>query len=148
MAKKLSPQMKKDVARLKLEMQKTLVVAANEAVNFFTENFTRGGFLDRSTKKWDPRKHNVDPGRGTLIGKGGGAKLWRSISRTNMSQTRVEIGIKGPAAKYASVHNFGLRSGRPKGGSFNMPQRKFMGESQKLNKKIVRLINKRIKRVL
>lgn len=142
----LSPQLIEAQKKFKLETKKILVVASNEAVNFFQDNFRRGGFLDRSVKRWKPRKGNVDPGRGVLIGKGGGAKLWKSISRTSISSKKARIGIKGDANKYASVHNFGLRSGRGKG--FIMPKRKFMGESRVLNKKIIRLIEKRIKKIL
>lgn len=145
--RKLAPQLKEDRAAFRKETKKILVLAAEEAVQFFQENITgRQGFLDRSVKKWPKRKKNVDPGRNVLVGKGGGAKLYKSISRTGLSAKRVVIGIKGPPKVYASVHNFGLRAGR--GNGFIMPKRQFMGESRVLNKKISRLIKKRIKKIL
>ena len=156
MAKKLSPQLKKARANFKAQSTVILTQAANEAVNFFKDNFKRQGFLDRGLDKWKPRKKvkkkgkfvDNDPGRGILIGKGSG-KLKRSIARTALSSKRAIIGVRGKVTpKYASVHNFGLRSGRPKGGSFTMPQRKFMGESHVLNKKISRLIERRVKKIL
>jgi phage gpG-like protein len=156
MAKKLSPQLEKAQAKLKLESKVILAQASNEAVNFFKANFKRQGFLDRSLHKWKPRKKVKkkgkfvanDPGRGILIGKGSG-KLKRSIARTALSTKRAIIGVRGKTTpKYASVHNFGLRSGRPKGGSFDMPKRQFMGESHDLSKKISRLIEKRVKKIL
>jgi len=144
---KLTPQLKADQLAARKEVKKILVLAAEEAIQFFQENFTgRQGFLDRSVEKWDKRKYNTDPGRGILIGKGGGSKLYKSIARTSLSAKKVVIGIKGPANVYASVHNFGLRAGRGKG--FIMPKRQFMGESKTLNKKIVRLIERRIKKIL
>jgi phage gpG-like protein len=145
--RKLAPQLKEDRAAFRKETKKILVLAAEEAVQFFQENITgRQGFLDRSVKKWPKRKKNVDPGRNVLVGKGGGAKLYKSISRTGLSAKRVVIGIKGPPKVYASVHNFGLRAGR--GNGFIMPKRQFMGESRVLNKKISRLIKRRIKKIL
>jgi phage gpG-like protein len=144
---KLGPQLREDQKLAKNEVKKILVLAAEEAVQFFQDNITgRQGFLDRSTEKWKPRKGNLDPGRNLLVGKGGGAKLYKSIARTSLSASRVVIGIKGPANVYASVHNFGLRAGRGRG--FIMPKRKFMGESVVLNRKIVRLIERRIKKIL
>ena len=142
---KLAPQLAEDRKKFKADIKKILVIASNEAVNFFQDNFKRQGFLNRSTKPWKPRKKR-DSGRGILIGKGGGEKLFDSIARTGLSARKVTIGIKGGPQKYASVHNFGLRSGRGKG--FKMPKRQFMGESRVLNKKIVRLIKSRIKKIL
>jgi phage virion morphogenesis protein len=144
---KLGPQIKEDQKQFRKAMRNILVVASNDAVNFFTENFKRGGFLDETTTKWTPRKSKKDKGRGVLIGKGGGAKLKNSISRSSISAKRAIIGIKGPAQAYASVHNFGLRSGR-RSAPFTMPQRKFMGESKTLNKKILKLIDKKVKKAL
>lgn len=145
MSKNLSPQLKAAQAKMKLQTKAILAVAANEAVNHFKANFKVGGFVDRSVEKWKKRKGNKDPGRGVLIGKGSG-RLKRSIKRSSLSATRTVIGVSGTPNKYASVHNFGLRSGRGRG--FTMPQRKFMGESQVLNKKISRLIKRRIKKIL
>lgn len=142
----LAPQLEEDRKKIQLEIKKILVVAANEAVNFFQDNFRRGGFMDGTLKRWKPRKRNVDPGRGVLIGRGGGEKLFSSISRTGLSAKKVTIGIKGSPQKYASVHNFGLRAGRGRG--FTMPKRKFMGESKTLSRKIIRLIEQRVKKIM
>ena len=145
--RQLSPQLREAAEKFKRESKKILVIAAEHAVQFFQENITgRQGFLDRKVEKWPERKNKVDPGRNILVGKGGGSKLYKSISRTGLTSKKVIIGIKGKARVYASVHNFGLRSGRGKG--FTMPKRKFMGESKVLNKKIVRLIKARIKKIL
>ena len=152
MAKKLSPQLIAARKRLKAEQKKTLTVAAEMAVQFFQDNFSEHqGFLDSRVKKWKPRKKEDKTfkknktKRGILIGTGGGT-LWKAISRTHLNSKRTVIGIRGSANVYASVHNFGLRAGRGKG--FKMPKRKFMGESRVLNRKIVRLIKKRVKKIL
>lgn len=145
MAKNLSPQLKKAQLKLKTKQKQILAIASTEAVNHFKANFKVGGFVDRRVKKWKKRKNNVDPGRGVLIGKGSG-KLKRSIKRSSLTSKKAIIGVSGSPIKYASVHNFGLMSGRGKG--FKMPQRKFMGESQVLNKKISRIIKREVKKIL
>lgn len=122
----------------KREMRKLPKLIANEAVNEFTENFRRQGFKDQSTRKWKQRKGNTDPGRGILIGKGGGNKLSRSIRKLRASQKRV---IVGSTIHYAGVHNYGLKAGRGKG--FTMPKRQFIGHSKALSDKIIKLIKKR-----
>jgi phage gpG-like protein len=145
MSKTLSPQLLAAQLKIKADTHNLLVIASTEAVNHFKANFKVGGFVDRGVDKWKPWTGNKDPGRGILIGKGSG-KLKRSIARSSMSATRVIIGVKGSPIKYASVHNFGLRAGRGKG--FIMPQRKFMGDSHKLNQKISRLIKRRLNKIL
>jgi len=142
---KLSPQLEAAQKKFKANAKIILAQAANEAVNHFKANFKLGGFMDRSLEKWKPRKNNKDKGRGILIGKGSG-RLKRSIKRSSLSATRTIIGVSGTPTKYASVHNFGLRAGRGKG--FIMPKRQFMGESKVLSKKISRLIERRLKKIL
>ena len=135
----LSQLIKKDSEGWRREKKKIPRLLANEMVNDFKENFNRQGFRDSSTKKWKKRKNNVDPGRAVLVGPGGGRKLSRSIKQITVNQSKVVV---GSTVHYAGVHNYGLRSGRGKG--FIMPQRKFVGNSKKLNRKLVKLIIKRI----
>lgn len=47
---------------------------------------------------------------------------------------------------YAQVHNDGLRAGRPPG--FTMPQRQFIGPSQKLEEKIQAKFEKEIDKLI
>ena len=130
-----------EIKHVKRQEQKLPKLIANEAVNEFTENFRRGGFKNKVTVPWKPRKRR-DAGRGVLIGKGSGSKLWRSIKATTVSQRRVVV---GSSVHYAGVHNYGLMSGR-KRAPFRMPQRKFIGRSTHLNNKIRKLIINRIKK--
>lgn len=142
---RLFPQLEADRKRFEAESRKILILAGNLAVTHFEDSFQNEGFTDKTLKPWQPRKV-VDAGRGILIGKGGGEKLSNSIARTILTNKSITIGIKGNPNKYASVHNFGLKAGRGKG--FQMPKRQFMGESAILSKKIIRLINQRIKKIL
>ena len=112
----------------------------NIAVNEAKTNFKRQGFMDRSLKRWKPRK-KPDPGRAILVKTG---RLRRSISRLSTTNKRVTIGSKGKAAVYAGVHNYGLKAGRGKG--FKMAKRQFLGQSHTTDKRIVNLIKKKIKK--
>ena len=112
---------------------------AEESVNHFTLNFKKQGFVDSGVKKWKARKSKKDKGRGILIGKGSGRKLSRSIRTIKVTKRFI---IVGSNIKYAGVHNKGLRSGRGKG--FTMPQRQFIGHSKALNRKIIKLIHRKL----
>ena len=153
MAKKnkfLAPLIKADLKNFNKAESKLPRMIANEAVNFFTMNFRRQGFLDGTISKWKPRKKQDFTGkgksrkvnakqRGVLIGKGSGNKLSRSIRPIKVSKRKI---IVGSTVHYAGVHNYGLRAGR--GAGFKMPQRKFVGHSNTLLRKIRKLIIRKI----
>jgi len=109
-----------------------------DAKNFFLRDYRRGGFSDRSFKKWRPRKGNKDAGRALLVKSG---RLRNSIRVQERTATRVTVGTRG--IRYAAIHNEG------KGGQ---PERKFIGDSKllrnKLSKTIVQELNLCIKRTL
>ena len=136
----LSKAMKEDARGVVKQFVGIMKLIGNVAINEAKTNFKRQGFMDRSIKRWEPRK-KPDPGRAILV-KGGA--LRRSIRRMSVSNKRVTIGSKGKAAVYAGVHNYGLKSGRGKG--FKMEQRQFLGPSHTTDKRIVNLIKKKIKK--
>jgi phage gpG-like protein len=76
---------------------------AQESVNLFQENFRIQGFFVANT--WKERKDKSDTKRGILIGKGSGAKLWRSL-RYEITLTGITIIADRP---YAAVHNEGFK---------------------------------------
>jgi phage virion morphogenesis protein len=139
--KNLTPILANDLEGFKREFSKLPRLIANEAVNEFKGNFQRQGFRDQTTKPWKPRK-KADPGRGILIGKGGGKKLMKSIRKKVATKKRILVGTSETTKDYAGVHNYGLRSGRGKG--FKMPKRQFVGHSKMLSSNIRILILKRI----
>ena len=158
--KSAAKMMEFEITHVKQQKRKLPKLIANEAVNHYTLNFTRGGFKNKVTVPWRPRKHynaetdagrgiligskslkrNTDPGRGVLIGKGSGKKLSRSIVKKRVTMKSVLVGSN---VKYAPVHNYGLMSGR-KAAPFKMPKRQFIGRSTYLNTKIRKLILKRM----
>lgn len=139
MAKKnpLKHIIEKDEKAWKREKRNVNILVGNEAKNFFQDNFKRQGFKDEKVNKWKKRK-NKDSGRAILVKTGALRRSIRVLSRGR------NFLVVGSTKKYAAVHNEGLRSGRPRGGSFNMPQRRFIGKSKTLDEKITKLIVKRI----
>jgi len=131
----------KDDARAVVKLFRGFMVkVGNIAINEAKDNFRREGFMDRSVKRWKPRK-KPDPGRAILVKS---SMLKKSIRRISVSSKRVTVGSKGKAAVYAGVHNYGLKAGRGKG--FKMEQRQFLGPSHTTDKRIVILLKKTIKK--
>jgi len=99
------------------------------AINHYKKSFTDGGFTDVSFKAWKQRKRSRDnEGRAILVKTG---NLKRSLKYRKISKYSVRIESNVP---YANVHNEGLRSGRGRG--FTMPERQFVGYSERLSRKI------------
>lgn len=124
-------------------MEASLVLIGNEAKNHFVKSFKDGGFTDSALKRWKPRKKNDKrrPGRGVLIDSG---DLRRSIRRKGFSRRALEV-IIATDLPYASVHNFGERSGR--GAGFKMPKRQFIGHSKRLNRNVERIIVRNLDKI-
>ncbi len=121
------------------------VKAGRMAKDHFSENFKKGGFVDGGLHPWKPSKR-IGKAKGaagqykTLLS--GRNHLYSSIKYTP-GNAKVTLTNDVP---YAKVHNEGLRAGRGKG--FKMPKRQFMGESKELNRKVLRLIEDEIKKIL
>lgn len=99
------------------------------AINHYKKSFIDGGFTDVSFKAWKQRKRSRDnEGRAILVKTG---NLKRSLKYRKIGKYSVRIESNVP---YANVHNEGLRSGRGRG--FTMPERQFVGYSERLSRKI------------
>lgn len=119
----------------------------------FEANFDHQGFKDSSVKKWKEVQRRIPSTKaykyGTkasrtnpiLRGKGSGL-LARSIKVIRADHLQIKIDVVGKASEYAYFHNKGTAK---------IPQRKFMGYSRSLNKKVIarieREINEALKRV-
>lgn len=121
------------------------VKAGATARAHFRDNFRKGGFVDDSLKPWKPSKR-IGRAKGaagqykTLLS--GRNRLYNSINyRTAPAKTVVYTNVV-----YAAVHNEGLRAGRGRG--FNMPKRRFMGESKQLSRKITGMIEDELKKAI
>jgi phage gpG-like protein len=108
---------------------------ATLAVGWFRESFRKQGFTDTGFKRWKKRKPNAKRNKGRAILTDTG-RLKRSIRKERVTLRQTRIVSKLP---YSARHNEGLD---------NMPQRKFMGESQKLERKMLKFIYKSIDKAL
>lgn len=106
-------------------------IAGVEAVNHYTKNFAKQGFDDDGVKKWQPRKRERarDAGRALLVKSGA---FRRSLIKRRAGKLAVYILSPLP---YANRQNEG-------GGG--IIARKVVGESRKLNRNILRILDKRI----
>lgn len=136
------------------------------AVNFFKRNFELQGFVDKQLTKWKPLSNPRDKGRKILRKRG---VLKNAIKKFESSRTKVVIGV-GADVKYASIHNEGgmvkitpkMRRyfwamfkktneeyykglAMTKKTHLDIPQRKYIGDSEGLVKAIDRLNIKELK---
>ena len=105
-------------------------VLATVGVNFSKQAFAKQGWADKGFSKWQKRKGNAkrNQGRSILVDSG---DLRRSI---RILSTGIGRATYGSRLVYAPVHNAGLRAGRGRG--FKMPKRQFIGQSQRLQRKM------------
>lgn len=137
-------------------------LAAVTAVNFSKERFIQKNWLGGdSFYKWEPRKRK---GKGSLMIKSG--RLKRSIRKLKVTRNSVTIGTDVP---YAEIHNEGgtinksvnvsthsrTRKGRTervrshtRKMNVTMPERRFIGESKALTKRIERMLEKKMNDIL
>jgi phage gpG-like protein len=122
---------------------------ANTAKNEFLGNFRNQGF---NGQRWQEVKRRSNPSKSKprtqaiLQGKGSG-KLRKDVANSvqsgrrnsNLSYTLVVEN------EYARVHNEGLKAGRGKG--FIMPKRQFIGNTQRLNDKLLKKIQQKTRHI-
>ena len=146
----------------KFVQEDALRIVETEALNHFQNSFVYQGFTDKSLVKWPARKipkrkgkpitgktlekwKAKNEGRALLISHASdtkGTHMANSIT-SELSPGKVTIIVDKP---YAQVHNDGLRAGRPPG--FTMPQRQFIGPSEKLGEKIQANFEKEIEKLI
>ena len=122
-----------DFVKLKNTLMRSI---ANNSLTFFkVKNFDSESFQDTPmSKKWAPRKSKKDDaGRRLLVKTGRGRQ---SITIKQISPDKALIAADAPYMKY---HNDGTKT---------LPQRKFMGKSNKLDRETMDMINKKIRAIL
>lgn len=148
-------------------------LAAIEAVNFSKERFVRKNWVDKTVTAWKPRKPSPEwhseeqkkaAARGSLMVKSG--RLKRSIRKIKVTRNSVTIGTDVP---YAEPHNEGAvinqsinirahnrkRKGREysvkahrRKRKITLPERRFIGESAILLRRVERLVQREINEIL
>jgi phage gpG-like protein len=105
-------------------------VIAVEAEAFHAKNFRDEGFTDTGLQKWPARKKSdKNPARRALLVLTGNLKGHALKGRVQGSSVVFSFPLE-----YMRVHNEGGRVGR--GAGFDMPMRKYIGESEYLRKRI------------
>lgn len=147
----------------KFVQEDALRIVETEALNHFQNSFVYQGFTDKSLVKWParkiPRRKNGKQITGKTLEKWKAKNEGRALLISHASDTKgthmansivselapgkVTIIIDKP---YAQVHNDGLRAGLPPG--FTMPQRQFIGPSEKLEQKIQAKFEKEIDKLI
>jgi len=131
------------------------------AVRFSKERFQQKNWLDRTRQPWEKRKRKD---RGTLMNRTG--RLKRSIRKIEVGKDYAIIGTNVP---YAEAHNEGLtikktvsvkkHTRKRKGSSgevkahtrkmnLKLPERRFIGDSAILERRIERLVEREIKNAI
>jgi phage gpG-like protein len=119
--------------RLPAAVKRLPGIAKVEGLRFIADNFAKEGFETKpgQYEAWKKKKAK-GASKKTLMGEKRGGSLKRSWKQeTTATGTQVEFTSSLP---YADVHNDGLQAGRPPG--FTMPERKMIGDSEALNKRI------------
>lgn len=126
---------KEKLKGLRVDMEAIAELAAATGVSYFKGAFRKKAF---DGKPWTPAK--IDQAgkrcRGSLMVDS--AALMNSIRTADATATRVVWAAGNDKVAYAQVHNEGGRAGR--GAGFDMPQRRFMGQSTELEEQIDRRI--------
>lgn len=122
------------------------LLIGNEAKNHFVEGFREGGHMtDASASGWALRttknksdRRNPNRNRAILVESG---HLRRAVKLIEYKFERIVIGTRGII--YANRHNEGEtdRLGR------KMPKREFIGQSAKLDVKIIKLLRNKIDKI-
>ena len=142
---------KKQMAALEKVKSTLPTIIANTAENFFKASFRKQGWDDQSVKRWRGRKGQIHGGIAMVPSKSKGSRailiksgaLRRSIHTTTATWKRIVITSDMP---YSAIHNNG--GAINKGGhKINMPQRKFMGNSYNLRKKITQDMERELNKV-
>lgn len=142
--KDLEKKLQSNITEAKFFLKNTLpVIIGREAVSHFKKGFQKGveGFTDKGLVKWQEVKRRINPRRPDR------AAAERPIltGETGDLGRSIEYEIAGDKAiiysdvSYARYHNEGTEK---------MPKRQFIGESEALDKKIMRKTNKKIEDIL
>lgn len=147
--------MPKDFTELQRKMREKLQQLPRkigvDAMRFFQDNFKKQGFVDKNLKKWAPRKADLLLINASKTTQKKAKKKKRPSKRgilrlTGELRNSLKYQIKGneitvfSRKEYANIHNEGL----PMKNGKRMPKRQFVGNSDALNKKIKKLIERQL----
>ena len=120
--------------KTKASVPKMLDASAAIAIQSFVSNFEQEGFFG---ERWVDNRR-----KGHILLKSG--RLRSSIRVLKRGAYNRQVGSK---LDYADIHNFGQKISRSKSGK-RMPQRKFIGKHNSLDRKIKYIITRDLKKIL
>ncbi len=116
----------------------------NVAKLHFLDSFRRMGFTDNSLQRWQKRRarrgSGFEPSNLTKSG-----RLKRDIRVKAATFARTVIGTS--RVVYAAIHNFGLKGLAFGKIPFDMPKRQFIGDSKVMDRKIIKVIDREIRKI-
>ena len=123
-----------------LAFKEAIQIIAKDAVVTFKHNFDLQGFVDESLQSWKPRKNQIRS-MGASV-RGGLINTKKTLTKTGALKRSIRYlsGIRGYSATvisdlpYSQIHNEGLRGNAWGRHNFQMPKRKFMGRSSRLER--------------
>lgn len=139
--------LKKKERELMQAYTRTLPVKiGTEAVHFVRDNFKQEGFVDKKLERWTPSKRKSipkHPDRSYKTLSSRRRNLYMSIKK----RTKPGEAIIYTDVPYAAAHNEGTNNaGRNR--KTKIPKRQFIGDSNALNKKVIKVIEDELKRIL
>lgn len=118
-------------------------IAGKTAVDFFTKNFNRQGFLNRGLQPWPDvlrRTHPRNTKRGQTLAK---RRILFGETR-NLSRSIDYDPQKGRAIVYSDVHYAPYHNE----GTDKLPKRQFIGDSAELDKLITSELERKLKNII
>ena len=135
----------KQLAQLKIDIEQFADneapgIAGKTAADFFTENFQRQGFLNKTVEPWRDVKRRTHP-RNTPKGQtAAGRKIL--FGKTRNLEPSIDYDTNaGKVVVYSDVHYAPYHNE----GTDKIPKRQFIGDSEKLNELVITEIERKLK---
>lgn len=122
------------------------VKVGTEAVHFVRDNFKQEGFVDKKLEPWTPSKRKSNPKHPDRSYKTLSSRR-RNLYMSIKKRTKPGEAIIYTDVPYAAAHNEGTNNAG-RGRKTKIPKRQFIGDSHTLNKKVIKVIEDELKKIL
>ena len=127
------------ISKVDFAIKDAVAIVARDSQQHFIKSFTNEGFTDNNLQKWKKRKNQIRGGLFKMKYKHANTKP--TLYKTGALKNSIKIGLRNNIAiltsslPYSAIHNEGLMGKAWGKYPFQMPQRKFMGNSKSLEKR-------------
>jgi phage gpG-like protein len=118
-------------------------IVGKTAVDFFTQNFDRQGFLNRELTSWTDVKRRTHPRKSPRGKTAAGRRILFGETR-NLSRSIDYDPKKGNVIVYSDVHYAPYHNE----GTSKIPQRQFIGDSAELDKLVVSELERKLNNII